>query len=269
MKKFRNVRLQDSLDQCQSFFLVKYPDQELPAGGPATCFSFFTLKTSQWSDIHPPQIFYHFSACSTAAEICHKLQCSDLSHFDQMDSRWDFIWILLKTLLHLPRGDACERRAVSEQWILNFWICQVGDETYIALWKSITFYWNTSAWYPCVVDSYFLFKPRCFCVLQGTGLCICIILHLYSYLYLYISCKAHVCGLVIFLSEPLVIVIILRPSPLLSPPSLSPLPLLLRRRPIFPCRNDLDNVCGVRQMRKISVPSNWSNLETTSNLRMK
>ena len=158
VKKFRSVGLQDSLDQCQSFFLVKYPDQDLPAGGLATCFSFFTLKTSQWSDIHPPQIFYHFSACSTAAEICHKLQCSDLSHFDQMDSRWDFIWILLKTLLHLPRGDACERRAVSEQWILNFWICQVGDETFIALWKSITFYWNTSAWYPCVVDSYFLFK---------------------------------------------------------------------------------------------------------------
>ena len=29
-------------------------------------------------------------ACSTA-EICHKLQCSNVSHFDEMDSRWDFI----------------------------------------------------------------------------------------------------------------------------------------------------------------------------------
>ena len=156
VKKFRSVGLQDSLDQCQSFFLVKYPDQELPAGDRPRVFHFSHQKppNGQTSTL----LKFHFSACSTAAEICHKLQCSDLSHFDQMDSRWDFIWILLKTLLHLPRGDACERRAVSEQWILNFWICQVGDETYIALWKSITFYWNTSAWYPCVVDSYFLFK---------------------------------------------------------------------------------------------------------------
>ena len=33
---------------------------------------------------------------------------------------------------------------------------------------------------------------------------------------------------------------------------------------IFPSRNDLDNVCGMRQMRKISVPWNWSNFEHNS-----
>ena len=44
VKKFRSVGLQDSLDQCQSFFLVKYPDQELPAGDRPRVFHFSHQK---------------------------------------------------------------------------------------------------------------------------------------------------------------------------------------------------------------------------------
>ena len=49
------------------------------------------------------------------------------SHYDLMDSRWDFIWILLKTLLHLPEGDPRELRAVSgrEYWMRTWWFCQL------------------------------------------------------------------------------------------------------------------------------------------------
>ena len=49
------------------------------------------------------------------------------SHYDLMDSRWDFIWILLKTLLHLPEGDPRELRAVSgrEYWMRTWGFCQL------------------------------------------------------------------------------------------------------------------------------------------------
>ena len=179
-----------------------------------------------------------------------------------MKSRWDFIWILLKTLLHLPRGDARERRAVSEFWIR---ICESAKLETRHCSK------NVSGWRhklgACV--QYFVFVFQLF----WTFICL-LFIFLYSEGWRHVpgvgyslhlrvedekcdlhcrSCEAHVCVWARYLP-------VWTACHRHYPP-------LLRR--IFPSWNDLDNVCGVLQIRKISVPWNCSNLETTSNLRMK
>ena len=63
-------------------------------------------------------------------QLCNKLQWGKLSHFDRMDSRWDFIWIFIWiNFAFFARGSARERFEVAGQWILNqnLWICQNSD----------------------------------------------------------------------------------------------------------------------------------------------
>ena len=92
-------------------------------------FFYFITTTSPLLLMPTNAYFSHFPPYSFVKllRFAFSSRHQNWSHYDLMDSRWDFIWILLKTLLHLPEGDPRELRAVSgrEYWMRTWGFCQL------------------------------------------------------------------------------------------------------------------------------------------------